>query len=62
MCKLKERRVKSQTASRVQKMSRGMRLKSSMSRRMSMDVKVNIRTGKIYMLFKSYICITEVKG
>ena len=28
----------------------------------TMDVNVNIRTGETYMLFKSYICVTEVKG
>ena len=27
-----------------------------------MDVEVNIRTGETYMLFESYICITESQG
>ena len=58
--KLKERGVESQTASGVWKMSKGVRLKSNTSRRrITMDVEVNIRTGETYMLFKSYICVTE---
>ena len=33
-----------------------------MSKRMTMDVKVNIRTGKTYMLFESCICAMEGQG
>ena len=40
--KLKERRVKGHIASGVQKMSKGTRLKSNTSRRVTMDVEVNI--------------------
>ena len=43
-------------------MTRGVWLKLNTSRRMTMDVKVDIQTGETYMLFESYICITEVKG
>ena len=40
-------------------MSKGVRLKSNTSRRMTMDVEVDIQTGKTYMLFESYICAAE---
>ena len=43
-------------------MTQGVQLKSNTSRRMTMDVEVNIQTGKTYMLFESYIYVTEVKG
>ena len=39
-----------------------MRLRLDMSRRMTMDVEVDIQTGRTYMLFKSYICVTESQG
>ena len=59
LCKSKERRVKGRTASGVWKMSKGTRLKLNMSRRVTMDVEVDMQTGETYMLFESYICAME---
>ena len=52
----------SQIVSRVQKILRGMRLKSNVSRRLTIDVEVDIQTGETYMLFESYICAKESQG
>ena len=60
--KSKERRVESRAASRGQKISKSVRLKLNTSRRMTMDVEVDIQTGETYMLFNSYICATESQG
>ena len=54
--------IVSQTASRVQKMSSSVEDLSQAQVGERQQIEVDIQTGETYMLFKSYICATEVKG
>ena len=47
-------------SSRGWKISRGVRLKSNTSRRLT--IVVNIQTAETYMIYKSYICAEKHKG
>ena len=62
LCKVERQRIESQIVSGGWKISRGARLKLNVSRRLTIDVKVDIQTGETYMLYKSYICATEYRA
>ena len=61
-CKLRARWIKSRATSVVQKMSSSMEDLSWARVGKRQQIEVDIRTGKTYMLCKSYICAMEVKG
>ena len=60
--KSRVRWIESQATSGVQKMSSSMEDLSQAQVGERQQIEVDIRTGETYMLYKSYICTTEVKG